>query len=364
MTDYKLICGDALEVLKKGKEKSFQCCITSPPYYSLRDYGTATWEGGNENCDHRQQLGGEGTASSKQNTSVGTQTVQYKDTCHKCGAKRTDKQIGLEKTPYEYIDSLVLIFREVRRLLKDNGLLFVNIGDSYAGSGGPGSQYDNKAASGYKGEFQKFSNPNRSVEGIKSKDLIGIPWMLAFALRTDNWYLRQDLIWEKPNCMPESVKDRCTKSHEYIFMLAKSRTYFYNAIAIAEPLKESSIIRNQTGWNGNEERNYTQGKQNHFSNYLGSEKAKVQTTRNKRSVWTIPTKSFRGAHFATFPEALVEPMILAGSSEKDWILDPFAGACTTGVVALKNNRRFIGIDLNEKYVEMGRARIEKEVYGR
>lgn len=215
MIEYnKTIQGDSLNVLKTLESNTFDCCVTSPPYYALRDYGTGRWVGGDPNCPHRRMSKYSkdiitGHAQAELAGNVGD--AIYKTVCPLCGAVREDQQIGLEETPEEYIEKLVKIFREVRRVLKDDGTLWVNIGDSYAGASGGGTN------------------------GYKSKDLIGIPWMLAFALRQDGWYLRQDIIWHKPNPMPESVKDRCTKAHEYIFLLSKSPHYYYNSNAIAEP---------------------------------------------------------------------------------------------------------------------------------
>lgn len=426
MADYKLVVGSALEILQKGKAESIQTCICSPPYFRLRDYGTATWEGGDEGCEHTISHYADNMKPHVDRPFKGSRTH-----CLNCGAKRIDKQIGLEETPEEYIENLVSVFREVKRMLRKDGTLWVNIADSYNGSGGAGGDY---GPGGLKEGQPKF--PGSRLDTLKPKDLIGIPWMLAFALRADGWFLRSDIIWAKPNPMPESVKDRPTRSHEYIFLLSKSRKYFYDTLAIAEPLKESSIRRNQTGWNGNEERDYVAGKQNHMSDYMGSETAKEATVRNKRDVWTVTTKPYKEAHFATFPLDLIEPCILAGTSEygacakcgapyqrvtgrgeskevapseidrfgtgkagvhrkiggqyqkwldenplqtlgwkpscdceeekvvQQFVLDPFCGSGTTGVVALKNRRRFIGIDLKPEYIEIAEKRIQKQVYGK
>lgn len=279
-----IVIGDALKETKRIPDNYVNCCVTSPPYYGLRDYGV-------------------------------------------------EGQLGQEKTPEEYIDKLVLIFREVKRTLKADGTLWVNISDSYAGSG-KGRNADgthNNKTSNKESEGQRNGKLPKTLKSsdCKSKDLIGIPWLLALALRNDGWYLRQDIIWQKPNAMPESVKDRCTRSHEYIFLLSKSRAYYYNAETIMEPCVGSNSMYRFSG-------------KNKF--------------RNKRDVWSIATKGFHGAHFATFPEELITPCILAGCPEKGIVLDLFLGSGTTGAVALKNNRRFIGIELNEEYAKISSKR--------
>jgi DNA modification methylase len=276
----KILVGDALSQLKKLEDGSVNTCITSPPYWGLRDYG----------------VGG---------------------------------QLGLENTPEEYVENLVNIFREVRRVLKDDGTLWLNLGDSYAGSG----KGRNGDGSHGLGSIKQASNRG-AVNGIlrkndtgklKPKDLVGIPWRVAFALQADGWYLRQDIIWHKPNPMPESVKDRCTKAHEYIFLLSKSQKYYFDSEAIKEPTTDKRAPGN----------------------------------RNKRSVWTVTTKPFKGAHFATFPLDLIEPCVLAGSPKGGVVLDPFFGSGTTGVVAEKNERRCVGIELNADYVKLAITRINK-----
>ena len=270
-----VIQGDCLEVLKTIPDKSINCCVTSPPYYGLRDYG----------CDG---------------------------------------QIGLEETPEEYIDKLVQVFREVKRTLKDDGTLWVNIGDSYSGTGSKGDYKDPIYADGRNG--QKVSLTQK-VNGCKSKDLIGIPWMLAFALRNDGWFLRQDIIWHKPNPMPESVKDRCTKSHEYIFLLSKKSHYYFDYEAIQEQAKESTLKRiNQDIDNQNG--SYTPSKANGNMKAVASishDKDETYVVRNKRDVWSVTTKPCKEAHFAVFPEDLIEPCILAGCPKNGIVLDP-AGA--------------------------------------
>lgn len=269
----------------------------------------------------------------------------YKTVCPLCGAVREDKQIGLEETPEQYVQHLVEVFREVRRVLKNDGTLWLNIGDSYCGTGSKGNYKDPKYKDGRNGQSVSLT---QKIEGYKSKDLIGIPWMLAFALRADGWYLRQDIIWAKPNPMPESVRDRCTKSHEYIFLLSKSKSYYYDNKAISEPTKtKDSNVRDRD----TTKLNNTPGRTK-----MGGLKTNNYSRRNKRDVWFIPTKPLKEAHFATFPEKLVEPCILAGCRHGGVVLDPFFGSGTTGVVALRHGRDFIGCELNPEYVEIAKRR--------
>lgn len=346
-------CGDALQVLKTFPEQSIDCCVTSPPYYGLRDYGTGKWVGGNPNCPHRRTS----KCSDKTITGHAQESLKgnvgdaiYKRVCPLCGAVREDKQIGLEETPEEYIKRLVGVFREVKRVLKDDGTLWLNIGDSYWGSGSRGYDFTDKLtdASKIQGGSQgtiNLSNIPKLVgkyEGIKNKDLIGIPWMLAFALRNDGWYLRQDIIWHKPNPMPESVKDRCTKSHEYIFLLSKKPRYYFDHKAIQEKASTQ-----------------TNGQQNHSMHERRAEGLpdKTYVVKNKRDVWSVTTKPVKEAHFATFPEELIEPCVLAGSRKEGIVLDPFFGSGTTGIVATKFNRKYVGIELNPEYIEISNKRV-------
>jgi len=247
-------------------------------------------------------------------------------------------QLGLESTPEEYVDNMINVFRDVKRVLKDDGTLWLNLGDSYAsnikGSGGASAKQDSNAGSRYKS--YKLNH------GLKQKDLVGIPWRVAFALQQDGWYLRQDIIWHKPNPMPESVTDRCTKSHEYIFLLSKSQKYYYDNDAIKEDLKHPNI-KNATF--GSMSGTGKKGQQYSGNTYIAPEK------RNKRSVWTVNTQPFKKAHFAVFPEKLIEPCILAGCPKDGIVLDPFIGSGTTGKVARKYHRNFIGIELNKKYID-------------
>lgn len=276
------------------------CVITSPPYFGLRDYGT-------------------------------------------------DGQFGLEETPEMFVENLVKLFRDVRRVMKPTGTLWLNLGDSYAGNN---SQASNNGRAGFGNPRERIVN--RVGDGLKSKDLIGIPWMVAFALRSDGWYLRQDIIWNKPNPMPESVTDRCTKAHEYIFLLSKSQKYYYDA----EAIKEKSI------WYGTDNRSdkgniiYEGKREKGESNKNGQHSfVTIDETRNKRSVWQVPTKPFKYAHFATFPEDLITPCVLAGCPKGGLIYDPFMGAGTTAKVAIMHDRDYIGSELNPEYIEIANKRI-------
>ena len=381
MIDIKI--GDCREKLKELPNNFFHTVITSPPYWGLRDYGTGKWTGGNPNCSHIA-----GKSRNDADREFGTKetlTVQYRDVCKDCGAVRQDNQIGMEPSPEEYVRKIVRTFQEVKRVLRPDGTLWLNLGDSYS-SGGRTST-TNQSVRGDK-DYGVTRPPVSS--SIKPKDLVGIPWRVALALQEDGWYLRQDIIWHKPNPMPESVKDRCTKAHEYIFLLSKSEKYYYDSHAI----KEKS----------------------------------VDCLSNKRSVWTVPVKPYNEAHFAVFPTNLIEPAILAGCppkiclecgtpyeremvtvevpdretrdnmvgvipkrdktsrmNSKDMkpliqedrgftkncscsgsqtsagrVLDPFGGSGTTALVADRNGRDATIIELNEKYVDIAETRLGGE----
>lgn len=339
----KIIQGDAIESLRQLEAQSVQTCVTSPPYWGLRDYGTAQWEGGDPNCKHqgmeaRTVSGGDG----KQYTNAGSNRV-FSGDC-KCGAKRIDHQLGLEKTPEEYVAKLVEIFREVKRVLRDDGTIWVNLGDSYNGRdinrSGRNGYNDGRA-----NRTERYSVGG--VHGLKPKDLCGIPWRVAFALQADGWYLRSDIIWNKPNPMPESVTDRPTKSHEYIFMLSKKAKYYYCAEAIKEPLICAAHAPN------NKKLDQSRNDHDQMDKVWGA-----SGYRNKRSVWTVATAPYKSAHFATFPPKLIEPCILAGCPTGGTVLDPFAGSGTTGMVAEQNGRNSILIELNPKYCEMIKKRLQ------
>lgn len=369
----QIIIADVLDGLRQIESGMCDTCITSPPYYGLRDYGTATWEGGDPECDHviaeiRTGLSlAESTASVRggANKLKEIPKLQAKAICPKCGAARADKQIGIEETPVQYINRLVEAFREVRRVLKPDGTLWLNIGDSYAGSGKGGQpdmytenwqpEYSHIGASARRNAVTKYAGDPRVYEGMKNKDLMGIPWMLAFALRADGWWLRQDIIWHKPNAMPESVKDRCTKSHEYIFLLSKSQAYYFDSDAI----KEKAVSKPGKGATGRGTQAYAiasgKGKnpQQDHSGWCGGN----GETRNKRDVWTVATRPYKGAHFAVFPPELIRPCVLAGSRKGGIVLDPFIGSGTTAAVAVEEGRDFIGIDIHPNYAELARKRV-------
>jgi DNA modification methylase len=440
---WRILQGDVREVLRTLPEASVQCVVTSPPYWGLRDYGTATWEGGDPTCEHR------GRAKPQRDTSGATKrftetrgtqlgknayVVPVRKVCS-CGARRVDAQIGLETTPAEYVETMVEVFRDVRRVLRDDGVLWLNLGDCYANDGKWGGETGGMQAYLDDANKRRVGREKR-LTGLKPKDLVGIPWRVAFALQADGWWLRSDVVWSKPNPMPESITDRPTKAHEYVFLLTKSERYFYDSFAIAEPAAfpdgsgnvnpVTPVPGQRPGENGN-----IRGRLH---------KIGPRATRNRRTVWTITTQPFPEAHFATFPEELPEVCIKAGSSEhgacatcgapferliekgaelieqkvaggcnrdgsyhgqptKDYegtgaqnpsdvkrrilegmverrtigwaatcecpeasaapcvVLDPFAGAGTTGLVADRLGRDFVGIELNPAYLEMARARI-------
>lgn len=354
-----ILQGNCLEVLKEIPDNSVNCCVTSPPYYGLRDYGTGKWVGGDPNCPHRRVSKRSDktiTGHSQEEIEGNVGDAIYKSVCPLCGAVREDEQIGLEETPEEYIDRLVSVFREVKRILTDDGTLWVNIGDSYAGGQGRwgGDITNDSMQTQNKGSLTQIEKTKKWTHSvIKPKDLIGIPWMLAFALRADGWYLRQDIIWHKPNPMPESVKDRCTKSHEYIFMLSKNARYYFDSDAIQEDADPKNEARYKCAFNtGKEQENF---RPNGASNTMGMKE--YTGMRNKRDVWTIPPSSFKGAHFATFPEDLVKPCIISSTKVGGVVLDPFFGSGTTGAVAVSLNRNYIGVELNPEYIEIANNRL-------
>jgi DNA modification methylase len=372
---YNIDCSEGLKTLP---DNSVDYCVTSPPYYGLRDYGTATWVGGNLDCQHseREESGFE---NSKQASNRGNGKKLPKGVCPKCGAVRIDRQIGLEETPEAYISKLVEVFTEVYRILKPTGTLWLNIGDSYWG----GKGYSASSAGIYQYARRKegksithgYSNfggngtirpTDRKHEYIKAKDLIGIPWMLAFELRRAGWYLRQDIIWHKPNPMPESVKDRFTKAHEYIFLLTKSAKYYFNPIK--EPQSGNTHLRfskdvelgldNVPRTNQNTKEHNRPGYKN-YREY--TPKTFLEGGRNKRDVWTVCTKAEKESHFAVFPSKLIVDCIKAGCPENGIVLDPFMGSGTTAVVSRKLNRNYIGFELNPEYVEISNRKICNEL---
>jgi DNA modification methylase len=297
--------GDCREVLRTMPDRSVHCCVTSPPYWGLRDYGVAG-------------------------------------------------QIGLEATPAAFVAEMVEVFEEVRRVLRDDGTLWLNLGDSYMG-GGRGGGADNCKQRTNVGSLD--AAPNQRVAGYKQKDLVGVPWMVAFALRAAGWYLRQDIIWSKPNPMPESVTDRCTKAHEYIFLMSKSARYYYDAAAVSEPAVKAGLILHSYGTGAKDRQDVSDVNDRRTRIGLANWNQAQPDTRNKRSVWEVSTQSFPEAHFATFPPALIEPCILAGCPIGGTVLDPFGGAGTTGMVSDRLGRDAILIELNPEYAAIAENRI-------
>lgn len=349
-----ILQGDALEKLRELPDESVQCCVTSPPYWGLRDYGTARWEGGDECCDHKpsdewlsSQFTGETAAinGKESQRASGMNRWYEKDGSCKCGAKRIDAQIGLEETPDAYVAKIVEVFREVRRVLKNDGTLWLNLGDTYSSF--------RDVASGKQDYLNGTAVRCATPLGLKPKDLCGIPWRVAFALHADGWYLRSDIIWHKPNPMPESVTDWPTKSHEYLFLLSKRERYFYEADAIKENV--GTIYTRQA--TPNEKLLACTKAGSAFcasstseNNWFGSD---ITTDgRNRRSVWRVPTAPYSGAHFATFPPNLIKPCILAGTKSGDTVLDPFGGSGTTGAVAIELGRKALLIELNPAYISL------------
>lgn len=343
--NHQILIGDCIDMMRTLPDESVHTCITSPPYFGLRDYGV-------------------------------------------------DGQIGLEQSPAEFIQRLVEVFREVRRVLRSDGTVWVNMGDSYAGSWGGHSRNDMGIGVSALSQRQVMASQGKDKKvghyGFKPKDLMGMPWRLAFALQDDGWYLRQDIIWNKKNPMPESVRDRCTKSHEYIFLLSKSRRYYFDQEAILEPCSPNTHARlaqdvqsqigserSNGGWKTNGNMKAVARKSNgvgwgHGTDAAQRQRGRVKDNdsmdsalaimpelRNKRSVWDVPTHSFKGAHFATFPPDLIRPCVLAGSPRGGMVLDPFGGAGTTGLVAMQEGRRSILCELNPEYAAMARARLDK-----
>ena len=356
----RIFHGNALDVLPALESESVNCCVTSPPYWGLRDYGTAEWDGGDAACDHvndtaHQKQGATSQRNGRSNVDA-QKNDNFRNTCGKCGAVRVDAQLGLEPTPQEYVANVVAVFREVRRVLRDDGTLWLNLGDSYAST----STYNTPRTSG--GEYGRVEapvQPNAGIPlGLKPKDLIGIPWRVAFALQADGWYLRSDIIWHKPNPMPESVTDRPTKAHEYLFLLTKSPRYFYDH----EAIKEGSA--GQGGSAASFKRDTKEAEvpgQSCKQHRTDREDREDDGKRNRRSVWTVATKPYPGAHFAVFPPKLIEPCILAGCPKGGTVLDPFYGSGTTGQVAQANGCKAIGIELNAEYIDLAVKRTEQGV---
>jgi DNA modification methylase len=360
----EVIIGDNRQALKELPDASVQTVVTSPPYWGLRDYGTANWTGGDESCEHikdpsKTKKFGNDEFNKNRPSREATKLpgYYYKDLCESCGAIFEDNQIGLEQSPDDFIEQLCIVFDEVWRVLKDDGTIWVNLGDSYS------AMRDSKASpdSLRTGEGTRVgSAANRNPEnlrkaGLKHKDLVGIPWRFAFAMQARGWYLRSDIIWHKPNPMPESVTDRPTKSHEYIFLMTKSPRYYYDHEAIKEDAiwaEEKRAGKGRLHYDGKRQGEKGTGQENFVS---------IVDKKNKRSVWQVNVKGYKEAHFATYPTELIEPCILAGSKEGDTVLDPFSGSGTTGEVALKHGRNYIGLELNPEYAAISEKRITDAV---
>lgn len=310
-----ILHGDCIERLRELPQGSVQMCVTSPPYFGLRDYGV-------------------------------------------------DGQVGHEPTPAEYVEKLVSVFREVHRVLRDDGTLWLNLGDSYAsfrdGKAIPDTtRGDSNGTLVPKGSARNRSASTFAGTSIKHKDLIGIPWRVAFALQADGWYLRQDIIWHKPNPMPESVRDRCTKAHEYVFLLSKSPRYYFDSEAMKEPAAQG-VKTGKSTFNGVTAGGDMKTQSTVIRHGLGAStlRSTPDGTRNRRSVWTVATRPYKGAHFAVFPPQLIEPCILAGSRPGDIVLDPFSGSGTTGQVSIEHGRQYLGIELNREYIDLSRSRLQ------
>lgn len=345
--DYRIIEGDCIEGMRRLEGQSVNCVVTSPPYFGLRDYGH-------------------------------------------------DGQIGLEASPDAFVAKMVEVFREVRRVLRDDGTLWLNLGDSYSGAGPSGASYQSKTTMEREGKSSdgafriSKSLAQRGLTyaekkpiptpGLKAKDLIGIPWRVALALQADGWYLRQDIIWHKPNPMPESVRDRCTKAHEYIFLLSKAERYYFDSEAMQEPASKGAAgsefhtgktAAHQLGRASTKPRTAGNKSHKYVTAYDGSDTEEHRTkaglmniadtpweTRNRRSVWTVATKPYKGAHFATFPPDLIRPCILAGCPKDGTVLDPFGGSGTTALVALEEGRKAVLCELNTDYIALAHKRLE------
>lgn len=434
---YELVCGDALEVLRNAGDNQARCVVTSPPYWGLRDYGTGRWEGGTAGCPHRYANPQRGTASdgtfTEERTFEGGARPMLGH-CRWCGAVRVDQQIGLEASVDLYVARLVEVFREVRRVLTDDGTVWLNLGDSYVtrprsasssaetGARGAGfraqhgrpesdpkalrNQADRSALYRFRSgvDFDPKQKPGLTREGdrpnrrgateLKHKDLIGVPWRVAFALQADGWWLRSDIVWQKLQALPESVRDRPTRSHEFVFLLTKSDRYFYDYKAVQEPAAwvnhPRRVLDNTPPAEGRPpgtsphaglrkvglapvipirkndsiERAEAGGREDNHKRVAGFQErwdtdADKPKMRNKRDVWPLSSEPFRGKHFAPMPTKLVEPCVLAGSAPGDLVLDPFCGSGTVGVVALRHGRRFVGVDLQADYQPIARERIEE-----
>jgi len=368
--NYEIKQGDCLDVLKTLPSESVNCCITSPPYWGLRDYGTGEWIGGDPSCSHkRDSKQSELTQTGHRNLEGAVGDGIYKDKCKRCGAKRIDSQIGLEITPESYVQKMVDVFREVRRVLRNDGTLWLNLGDTYSAQRWTKKGETTTPAQPMNGMSDTWRAIAPTKEsGLPDKNLVGIPWRVAFALQADGWYLRQDIIWHKPNPMPESVTDRCTKAHEYIFLMSKNPNYYFDNESIKErsvwdvdgngTIKRAERQREGLKSNPTEIKNGIRIKYPNGKHGEGQQSPKtIYGKRNKRSVWSVNVRPYKEAHFATFPKELIEPCVLAGCPKDGTILDPFGGSGTTAEVAIENGRNALLIELNPEYIELAKTRI-------
>ena len=385
--DATLYTGDVLSVLATMPDKSVHCVVTSPPYWGLRDYGTGTWEGGEPGCDHKNGSGAWATELEQQKKRADT-GMPFREVCGKCGARRIDQQIGLEETPEQYVAKMVAVFREVRRVLRKDGTLWINIADSYIGGGrgglggvGHGSLEEDRYQSG-----QRIGKPTGRVDGYKAKDLVGIPEQFALALRADGWYWRSRIPWIKRNCMPESCRDRPATAVEYIMLFSKSGRYYYDREAVKMQSSGTAHARGD-GVNPKAKVNHGRAGMGRFrpkqnESFSGAVNKVVPSRNRRNSDWfmeswqglladedgeplafIVNTRGYKGAHFATFPPKLVLPMILAGCPIGGAVMDPFGGSGTTAEVALEYGRRAILIELKPEYVELAKRRL-RPVAGR
>ena len=369
------VIGEALAELRKLPDGFAHTCVCSPPYWGLRDYGTGRWEGGDPTCEHRGWSAGgtERSGLGKFNNGMTREHVEAtvarapalaRHECEHCGARRVDQQIGLEETPEEFVEKLTAVFRELRRVLREDGTLWLNLGDSYSVSGRGGTTGGNSTLNGGRNSQEQakavLDRMGSRRGNLPPKNLVGMPWRVAFALQADGWILRSDVIWHKPNPLPESVLDRPVKSHEHVFLLAKSERYYYDADAVREPHQDHAGGPERFGNKG-------QRAEGHKADPAGRARRRMVCDvapaegynprgRLRRDVWSVPVGQFDGAHFATFPPKLIEPCILAGAPLGGLVIDPFLGSGTVGEGAEVLGRRWFGIELNPEYEPLIRAR--------
>lgn len=356
METNKIIQGDCLTVLKSLPAGSVDCVITSPPYWGLRDYGTGEWQGGSLDCDHKSRQPAYSDKALAKSTifpagSTGHALEGYKDKCGKCGATRVDKQLGLEATFTEYVLKLCDIFDEIKRVLKDTGTCWVNIGDTYAAGGGKASEQSFIRGTGKTQDHP--DNPAKSkLRHSMGKSLLQIPARFSIEMSNRGWLLRNEIIWHKPNCMPASVKDRFTVDYEKIFFFVKKKQYYFNQ-------QKEKALWGHDRRAGKGRIHYEGGKRTGQAGAGQENFVSIKQERNVRCIWKVSTSTFKGAHFATYPEKLLEPMINAGCPVGGVVLDPFIGAGTTAVVARRLGREYLGIELNPEYIEIINKRLSK-----